>query len=56
MRQLDAGKRHGGSPERLESQHGLAARSDGPVILFDDIVQVPVGANPHILPLRILSA
>jgi hypothetical protein len=40
MHEFDAGERHCGGPEGLESQHESHQPLDGSMILFDNVVEV----------------
>lgn len=56
MCQLDTCKRDSGSPEGFQSEHGSATPFYRPVILFDHVVEIAVGANFDRPPAPILLA
>jgi len=44
----------GRRPVGLEAEHWLAPALDGPVILFDDVVQVATLSHPNVFPSVVL--
>src|SRR6188768_850866 len=54
--QFDAGDGGRCTGKRLNLGHGRAPSLDGPVILFDHVVQVLVRADEHVTPARVLAA